>query len=100
MKIIAERDAPSKSEESEALKKALHVERLRFAHLMADAVGIVTRGERPCRSCDGHGCVGCVDYDHWAWIGQELYQADKPTERKGGDYRSFLISRFERGSEQ
>ena len=93
-------DAVAKSEESEALKKALRAERLRFAHLMADMVGMATRGERPCRSCDGHGCVGCANYSNWAWIGQELYQADKPTERKGGDYRGFLMRRFERGSEQ
>ena len=59
---------PAKSEESEALKKALRAERLRFAHLMADAVGMAMRGERPCRSCDGHGCVGCTGYDHWVWI--------------------------------
>ena len=62
----------AKSEESEALKKALRAEWLRFAHLLADAAGMVKRGERPCRSCDGHGCAGCVDDDHWVWIGQEL----------------------------
>ena len=87
-------------DEIDARNREIHRMRLRFAHLMADTVGMATRGERPCRSCDGHGCVGCADYDHWAWIGQELYQADKPTGRKGGDYRSFLMQRFERGSKK
>lgn len=62
----------AKSEESEALKKALRAERLRFAHLLADAAGMVKRGERPCRSCDGHGCAGCTGYDHWVRISQGL----------------------------
>lgn len=85
-------------DEIDARDREIHRMRMRFAHLMSDMAGMATRGERPCRSCDGHGCVGCADYDHWAWIGQELYQADKPTGRKGGDYRNFLMQRFERGN--
>lgn len=25
---------------------------------------VAAMGEGPCRSCDGHGCAGCVDDDH------------------------------------
>ena len=86
-------DAVAKSEESEALKKALRAERLRFAHLMADTRDIVCNARRPCVLCDMRRCGNCRGYSNWHW----LWQEDTQPERKGGDYRSFLMQRFERG---
>lgn len=86
----------AKSEESEALKKGYKTLQRRYSHLMADMKHMVRFGIDPCHFCDGRKCTGCWNHSNWHWTWQE----DAQPERKGGDYRSFLMSRFERGSKR
>lgn len=83
-------------DEIDARDQEIHRLRLRFAHLLADTRDIVCNARHPCVLCDMRGCDGCRGYSHWHWMWQE----DAQPERKGGDYRSFLIQRFERGSQK
>lgn len=89
-------DAVAKSEESEALKKGYKTLQRRYSHLMADMKHMVRFGIDPCHFCDGRKCTGCWNHSNWHWTWQE----DAQPERKGGDYRSFLMQRFERGSQK